>query len=185
MCFPDLMKLSCSLFSSIRGDLNLTTKRILGVLDPIKVVLTNLPESHAESFDLPSFPPDVDGEGSRSVPFHREIWIERTDFAEDPPKGFRRLVPNGEVRLRGAYVIRCDEVLKDEDGMVTELRCSVDRETQGGGSPTGRKVRGTIQRVSVSDALDAEVRLFSALLTPLDDDAGRSGTIGTMCVMSA
>ena len=156
---------------AIREVLNPIAPRVMAVLDPIKVVLTNLPEAHAESIDLPSFPPDVDGEGSRPVPFHREVWIERTDFAEDPPKGFRRLVPNGEVRLRGAYVIRCDEVLKDEDGTVTELRCSVDRETQGGGSPTGRKVRGAIQWVSVTDALDAEVRLFSALLTPLDDDA--------------
>ena len=142
----------------------------MAVLDPIRVVLTNLPEGHEESFEIQYFPDDIGREGSRMVPFGREVWIERSDFAEDPPRGFRRLVLGGEVRLRGAYVIRCEEVVKDDMGMLTELRCTVDAATRGGGSPDGRKVRGTIQWVAIDSALDAEVRLFSELLKPLDQD---------------
>ena len=160
---------------AIREVLNAEAPRVMAVLDPLRVVLTNLPEDHAESFEIASFPPDVGREGSRAVPFGREVWIERSDFAEDPPRGFRRLVPGGEVRLRGAYVIRCDDVVKGDDGDVVELRCTVDAATRGGGSPEGRKVRGTIQWVSVADALDAEVRLYSALLKP-DEDEGEEET---------
>jgi len=156
---------------AIREVLNAEAPRVMAVLDPLRVVLTNLAEGHAESFEIDSFPPDVDRTGSRLVPFGREVWIERSDFAEDPPDGFRRLVPGGEVRLRGAYVIRCEEVVKDGGGAVVELRCSVDPDTRGGGSPRGRKVKGTIQWVSGADALEAEVRLFSALLRPVDADA--------------
>lgn len=157
---------------AIREVLNAEAPRVMAVLDPLRVVLTNLPEEHTESFEMASFPPDVGREGSRSVPFGRAVWIERSDFAEDPPKGFRRLVPGGEVRLRGAYVIRCDEVVRGPDGAVTELRCSVDHETRGGGSPGDRKVKGTIHWVSVTDALDAEVRLYSALLKPDEETVG-------------
>lgn len=154
---------------AIREVLNTEAPRVMAVLDPLKVVLTNLPEDHAESFDIASFPPDVGRDGSRAVPFAAEVWIERSDFAQDPPEGFRRLVPGGEVRLRGAYVLRCDEVVTDEEGAVVELRCSVDLQTRGGSNPEGRRVNGTIHWVSVADALDAEVRLFSALLEPVDE----------------
>tara|TARA_A100001037_G_scaffold36368_2_gene28131 strand:- start:1585 stop:3915 length:2331 start_codon:yes stop_codon:yes gene_type:complete len=155
---------------AIREVLNFECPRVMAVLDPIRVVLTNLPEGHEESFEIQSFPDDVGREGFRTVPFGREVWIERSDFSEDPPRGFRRLVLGGEVRLRGAYVIRCEEVVKDDKGVLTELRCTVDAATRGGGSPDGRKVRGTIQWVAIDSALDAEVRLFSELLKPLDQD---------------
>jgi len=102
-------------------------------------------------------------QGSRGVPFARELYIERADFAENPPKGFRRLVPGGEVRLRYAYVIRCEEVVKDAEGKIVELRCSYDAETRGGDTPDGRKVKGTVQWVSAQHALDAEVRLYERL----------------------
>ncbi|HAT37485.1 MAG TPA: glutamine--tRNA ligase, partial [Gemmatimonadetes bacterium] len=156
---------------AIREVLNFECPRVMAVLDPIRVVLTNLPQGHKESFEIQSFPDDVGREGFRAVPFGREVWIERSDFAEDPPSGFRRLVLGGEVRLRGAYVIRCEEVVKDNKGVLTELRCTVDSATRGGGNPDGRKVRGTIQWVAIASALDAEVRLFSELLKPLDQDS--------------
>jgi glutaminyl-tRNA synthetase len=140
----------------------------MAVLDPLKVVLTNYPAGGIEEIDAPLFPHDVPAEGSRLVPFSRELWIERADFEEAPPKGFRRLVPAGEVRLRYAYVIRCDEVVKDESGRVVELRCTYDPKTRGGSTPEGRKVKGTIQWVSVPHALDAEVRLFDRLFSDCD-----------------
>jgi glutaminyl-tRNA synthetase len=149
---------------AIREILNPVAPRVMAVLDPLKVVLTNWPEGASESLEAPYFPPDVDRHGSRAVPFGRELWIERSDFAEDPPKGFRRLVPGGEVRLRYAFVVRCDEVVKDEDGRVVELRCTYDPETRSGTTPDGRKVKGTIQWVSAAEALAAEVRLFAPLL---------------------
>lgn len=151
---------------AIREVLNPVAPRVMAVLDPLRVVITNYPDrldGESESFDAPSFPPDVDAEGSRPVPFGRELWIERSDFAEDPPKGFRRLVPGGEVRLRHAYVIRCDEVVRDDAGSVIEVRCSYDPETRGGAAPDGRKVKGTIHWVSAAHAVQAEVRLFSTL----------------------
>lgn len=150
---------------AIREVLNTRAPRVMAVLDPLKVVLTNKDDG-VEDIDAPSYPPDVGREGSRMVHFSRELWIERADFAEDPPKGFRRLVPGGEVRLRNAYVIRCDEVVKDDHGSVVELRCTYDAETKGGKTPDGRKVKGTIHWVSAAHALDAEVRLFGPLLKP-------------------
>ena len=153
---------------AIRDVLNASAPRVMAVLDPLKIVLTNWPEGESESFDAPYFPPDVDGEGSRPVPFGRELWIERSDFEEDPPKGFRRLVPGGEVRLRYAFVVRCDEVVKDESGRVVELRCTYDPDTRSGARPDGRKVKGTIHWVSAEDALDSEVRLFTPLLRDED-----------------
>ncbi|MDX1495506.1 MAG: glutamine--tRNA ligase/YqeY domain fusion protein, partial [Longimicrobiales bacterium] len=152
---------------AIREVLNARAPRVMAVLDPLKVVLTNM--EGVEELDAPSYPPDVGREGSRMVPFSNELWIERTDFAEDPPRGFRRLVPGGEVRLRNAYVIRCDEVVKSDDGEVVELRCSYDPETKGGRTPDGRKVKGTIHWVSAPHALDAEVRLFGPLLLPAEE----------------
>lgn len=148
---------------AIRDVLNPVAPRVMAVLDPLKVVLTNYPEGQVEHFDAPYFPPDVDREGSRTVPFGRELYIERADFSADPPKGFRRLVPGGEVRLRYAFVIRCDEVIEDDAGKVVELRCSYDPESRGGTTSDGRKVKGTIQWVSAQHALDAEVRLFERL----------------------
>jgi len=131
-------------------------------------VLTNYPQGETQVIDAPLYPHDVPVDGSRPVPFARELWIERADFEEKPPKGFRRLVPGGEVRLRYAYVIRCDDVIKDGDGRVVELRCSYDAETRGGSTGDGRKVKGTIQWVSVAHALDAEVRLFDRLFADGD-----------------
>ena len=156
---------------AIREVLNASAQRVMAVLDPLKVVLENYPEGEFEEFAAPYFPHDVPLEGSRPVPFSREIYIERADFAEDPPKGFRRLIPGGEVRLRYAYVIRCDEVVKDDHGVVVELRCSYDPESRGGSTSDGRKVKGTIQWVSVEHALDVEVRLFEPLLLDDADDA--------------
>ncbi|HUP52033.1 MAG TPA: glutamine--tRNA ligase/YqeY domain fusion protein [Longimicrobiales bacterium] len=153
---------------AIREVLNPTAPRVMAVLDPLKVVLTNFPADQTDEIDAPLFPHDVPREGSRHVPFTRELWIERTDFEEDPPEGFRRLVPGGEVRLRYAYVICCDEVIKDESGRVVELRCRYDPDTQGGATGDGRKVKGTIQWVSVPHALAAEVRLFDRLLLDFD-----------------
>lgn len=154
---------------AIREVLNPVAPRRMAVLDPLRVVITNW-EGDAEDLDAPSFPPDVDAKGSRPVPFGRVVWIERSDFSVDPPKGFRRLVPGGEVRLRYAYVIRCDEVVRDEDGNVVELRCSYDPETRSGAAPDGRTVKGTIHWVSAEHAVEAEVRLFSKLFLPESDD---------------
>ena len=148
---------------AVREALNPVAPRVMAVLDPIKVVITDFAEGRVEHFDAPYFPPDVGKEGSRKVPFTRELYIERDDFAEDPPKGFRRLVPGEEVRLRYACVIRCEEVVKDAEGNVVELRCSHDPETLGGGTPDGRKVKGTIQWVSAAHALEAEIRQYGPL----------------------
>lgn len=156
---------------AIRDTLNPTAPRVMAVLDPLKVVLTNYPEGDGEELVAPLFPHDVPREGTRPVPFGRELWIERSDFAEDPPKGFRRLVPGEEVRLRYGYVIRCREVVKDADGRVVELRCTYDPDTRGGDTPDGRKVKGTIQWVSAAHGVPAEVRLYDRLFTVPDPDA--------------
>ncbi len=156
---------------AIRDDLNRTAPRVMAVLDPLRVVLVNYPEDANEMLRAPYYPRDVPLEGSRDVPFSGELFIERADFAEHPPKGFRRLVPGGEVRLRYAYVIRCVEVVKDPDsGEIVELRCSYDRQTRGGDTPDGRRVRGTIQWVSAAHALDAEVRLYDRLFDVPDPE---------------
>lgn len=159
---------------AIRDVLNAEAPRVMAVLDPLKVVITNAPEGSVEELNVPYFPPDVGREGSRPVPFTRELWIERSDFSTRPPKGYRRLVPGGEVRLRHAYVIRCDEVIEDGHGAVLELHCSYDPETRGGAAPDGRTIKGTIHWVSAARAVDAEVRLFSPLLRGPDvDEDGR------------
>lgn len=162
---------------AIREILNPVAPRVMAVLDPLRVVITNWPEGDdsVEMLDAPSFPPDVDAEGSRPVPFAGELWIDRSDFSDDPPKGYRRLVPGGEVRLRYGYVIRCDEVVRDESGAVTELRCSYDPETRGGTTPDGRKVKGTIHWLAAAHAVPAEVRLFSSLFLPDPADAVQDG----------
>ena len=155
--------------NSIREDLNRTAPRKMAVLNPIKVVLTNYPEDQEDLLDAVNNPED-EGAGTRSVPFSRELWIERDDFMEDPPKKFFRLAPGREVRLRYAYFIRCEEVIKDEDGNITELHCTVDPDTRGGNAPDGRKVKATLHWVSAQHAVPAEVRLYDHLFAVEDPD---------------
>jgi len=142
------------------------------VLDPIKVVLTNHAEGETDWLDAPYYPHDVPLEGSRKVPFTRELYIERADFMEDPPKKFFRLAPGREVRLRYGYLITCQEVVKDAAGKVVELRCTYDPATRGGDAPDGRKVAATIHWVSAEHAVDAEVRLYDKLFAVPNPDAG-------------
>ena len=163
---------------AIRQVLNQSAPRVMAVLDPVKVVITNYPRGEAEEFEAPYYPHDVPLEGSRTVTFSEEIWIERADFSEHPPKGFRRLVPGGEVRLRYAYVIRCDEVIKDDAGNILELRCSYDPRTRGGSTSGGRKVKGTIQWVSVAQGVEAEARIFDRLFFDEARDDQGSEAIG-------
>ncbi len=147
----------------LREDLNHRAPRVLCVLHPLKVVLTNYPEHLTETLDAPSWPHDVPREGARPLPFGRELYVDRDDFAEEPPRGWHRLAPGTEVRLRHAYVIRCDEVVRDRGtGEITELRCTYDPATLDC-APEGRKVRGTIHWVAARHALPAEVRLYDRL----------------------
>lgn len=146
---------------AIRDDLDKHAPRAMGVLDPLKVVLTEFTEDHEEILEMGNHPKD-ETMGTRQVPLTREIFIDRSDFAEEPPAGFKRLLPEGEVRLRGAYVIRCDEVVKDADGRVLQLNCSVDTATLGK-KPEGRKVKGVIHWVSASRGVAATVRLYDRL----------------------
>ena len=148
----------------VREHLNAIAPRTMAVLDPIKVVIENYPEGQVEWFDMP-FSQDGSVEGSRKVPFSRELYIERDDFREDPPKKFHRLFPGSEVRLRYAYYVTCKDVIKDADGNIVELRCTYDPESKGGATPDGRKIKGTIQWVSVPHAVSAEVRLYEHLFT--------------------
>jgi glutaminyl-tRNA synthetase len=156
---------------AIRDDLNTRAPRVLCVLRPLKVTITNYPQGETETFDAPSWPHDVPREGSRPLPFSGTVYIDRDDFLEGPPKGFHRLSPGAEVRLRYAYVIRCDEVVKDDDGQVIELRCSYDPATRGGSTPDGRQVKGTIQWVSAEHGIPCEVRLYDRLFTVPDPEA--------------
>ena len=158
---------------AVRDELNQTAPRVMCVLRPLKLVVVNFPEGEVEEFDAPYFPDDVGKEGSRLIPFTRELLIERDDFEEVPPKGFRRLVPGEEVRLRYAYVVRCVDVVKDENGELTEVHCTYDPETKSGSTPNGRKVKGTVHWVSASHSLPAEVRLYDRLFSVADpDDTG-------------
>ena len=156
--------------NSVRDDLNKTAPRVMGVLRPLKIVLTNYPEGDDEELEAINNPGDP-AAGTRRVPFSRELYIERDDFMEDPPKKFYRLAPGREVRLRYAYFITCEEVVKNNNGEIVELRCSYDPETRGGNAPDGRKVKSTLHWVSANHALDAEVRLYDHLFrTPNPDD---------------
>ncbi|MFN8581092.1 MAG: glutamine--tRNA ligase/YqeY domain fusion protein [Gemmatimonadaceae bacterium] len=155
---------------AIRNDLNMRVPRVLCVVNPIKVVLTNYPEGQVEHLDASYYPHDVPKTGSRQVPFSRELWIERDDFMEDPPKKFYRLAPGREVRLRYGYLITCTDVLKDASGRVTELRCTYDPATRGGNAPDGRKVQGTIHWVSAAHAHDCTLRLYDKLFSVPDPD---------------
>jgi glutaminyl-tRNA synthetase len=149
----------------VREDLNKSAPRVLGVLQPLRVVIDNYPEGMIEEFDAVNNPEDP-SMGSRKIPFSRVIYIERDDFREDPPKQFYRLSPGREVRLRYAYFIRCENVIRDEKtGEITELRCTYDPATRGGDSPDGRKVKATLHWVSAQHACEAEVRLHDHLFT--------------------
>ncbi len=154
---------------AIREVLNQAAPRVMAVLDPIKIVLTDYPDGQTEEFEAPYFPHDVPREGTRMVPFSNELFIERTDFEEDPPPGFWRLVPGGEVRLRHAYVIRCEKVVRDKAGQLVELHCTHDSESRGGKGTAGRKVKGTIQWVSAAQALTAEIRLYDHLFLEIPE----------------
>ncbi len=148
---------------AIRDDLNARAPRVLCVLRPLKVVLTNYPEDRVEWLDAPYWPRDIPREGSRQLPFSRTLFIERDDFMEEPPKGYFRLAPGREVRLRYGYFIRCEEVVKDGSGEIVELRCTYDPATRGGQAPDGRRVQGTIHWVSAEHALPIEARLYDRL----------------------
>ncbi|MCH2212092.1 MAG: glutamine--tRNA ligase/YqeY domain fusion protein [Fuerstiella sp.] len=160
--------------NSVREDLNRTAERRMAVLNPVKVVITNYPEDREEEIQAINNPED-DAAGTRTVPFSRELWLERDDFMEDPPKKFFRLAPGREVRLRYAYFIRCDKAIKDTDGNIIELHCTYDPETQGGNAPDGRKVKATLHWVSALHAVEAEVRLYDHLFATEDpNDVGAS-----------
>src|SRR5262249_33719426 len=166
---------------TVRDEFNRTATRRLAVLRPIKVVLTNYPDAKTEELDAINNPEDPNA-GTRKIPFGRELYIEREDFMESPPPKYFRLRPGGEVRLKYAYIIKCEEVVKDNAGSVTELRCSVDLDSKSGGPTAGRKVKGTIHWVSVAHAIDAEVRLYDRLFTVPDPDSASaegSGEIGS------
>ncbi len=155
----------------VREDLNETAPRVLAVLRPLKVVIDNYPVDQAEEFEAANHPqkPEM---GSRMVTFSRELFIEQDDFAEDPPKGFFRMTPGSEVRLRYAYIVRCTGVVKDEGGKVIEVHCQYDPDSRGGSAADGRKIKGTIHWVSAPHALDAEIRLFDRLFTDPNPDRG-------------
>jgi glutaminyl-tRNA synthetase len=154
----------------IREELNARAPRAMAVVDPLKIVLTNYPESRLEDMDVVNNPEDPSA-GTRKVPFEREIYIERDDFMENPPKKFFRLAPGREVRLRNAYLITCTEIVKDASGVVLELRCTYDPATRGGNAPDGRKVKATLHWVAAAQAVDAEIRLYDRLFTVEDPEA--------------
>ena len=154
---------------AIREDLNKRALRRLAVLRPIRVVITNFPEDKTEELDAVNNPED-ESAGKRRIPFTRELFVERDDFQEVPPPKFFRLKPGGEVRLKYAYIIKCDEVVKDASGNLTELRCTADLDSKTGGTTAGRKVKGTIHWVSAAHAVDAEVRLYDRLFTETEPE---------------
>ncbi len=159
---------------SLRDHLNKTAQRAMAVLRPLKVVITNYPEGKTEWLDAVNNPEDASA-GARQVPFSRVLYIERDDFMENPPRRFYRLAPGREVRLRYGYFIRCEEVIRDADGNIVELRCSYDPQTRGGSSPDGRKVRATLHWVSAAHALDSELRLYDHLFTRWNPDEDADG----------
>ena len=159
----------------LREDLNRRAPRVMAVLDPVRVVLTNYPEGKVEELDAVNNPEDA-SQGTRKVPFSRELLIDRDDFREVPPPKYHRLSPGQEVRLRWGYIIRCDEAVKDPvTGVLMELRCTYDPQTRGGDAPAGRKVKGTIHWVSAAHARNAEVRLYDRLFSAPNPDAAPEG----------
>ncbi|MCC8539255.1 glutamine--tRNA ligase/YqeY domain fusion protein [Xanthomonas axonopodis pv. poinsettiicola] len=160
----------------LREDLDAAAARRMAVIEPLKLVLTNLPDGHTETLQFSNHPKH-ESFGTREVPFARELWIEREDFAEVPPKGWKRLVPGGEVRLRGAGIARVDEVIKDADGQIVELRGWLDPESRPGMEGANRKVKGTIHWVSAAHAVEAEIRLYDRLFSvekPDDESEGKT-----------
>jgi glutaminyl-tRNA synthetase len=158
----------------VREDLNKRAPRVMAVLRPLKVVLTNYPEGQVEDVDVINNPED-EAAGTRKVPFSRVLYIEQDDFREDPPKKFFRLSPGREVRLRCAYFITCQEVVKDAGGAIVELRCTYDPATRGGDSPDGRRVKATMHWVSAAHAKQAEVRIYDRLFSVEDPEADEAG----------
>lgn len=159
---------------SIRDDLDKNAPRAMCVLNPLKVVIDNWEQAEEQKLEISAHPKD-ESLGMREIFFGKELYIDRSDFEEEPPKGFKRLIPGGEVRLRGAYVIRCDEVVKDEQGNVIELRCSYDSDTLGK-KPEGRKVKGVVHWVSTAKALPVEVRLYDRLFNHESPDSDKDGS---------
>ena len=157
--------------NALRDELNKSSNRVMAVLDPLKVVITNFTEGETENLDAINNPENPNA-GSRKIPFSKEIYIEKNDFMEDPPRKFFRLGPGREVRLRYAYFITCTNVIKDSGGNIVELHCTYDPKTKSGSAPDGRKVKGTIHWVSAKDAVDAEVRLYDRLFKKSDPDKG-------------
>ncbi|MCU0694370.1 MAG: glutamine--tRNA ligase, partial [Polyangiaceae bacterium] len=156
---------------AIRDDLNREVPRVLCVLRPLKVVIENYPAGQFEQLEAPFYPHDIPKQGARRLPFERELFIDRDDFLENPPKGFFRLSPGTEVRLRYAYIIRCERVVKNETGEIVELRCTYDPQTRGGNPADGRKIKGTIHWVSASLSVPVEVRLYDRLFLVESPDA--------------
>ena len=154
----------------VREELNKTSPRRMGVLNPLKIIIENYPEEESEELEASNNPEDPRA-GTRKVLFSREIYIERDDFMEDPPKKFFWLAPDKEVRLRYAYFITCTHLIKDENGEIVELRCTYDPDTRGGNAPDGRKVKGTLHWVSAAHAVPAEIRLYDRLFTEPDMNA--------------
>ena len=155
--------------STLREDLNKRCERRMAVLNPLKVVITNYPEDQVETLRAVNNP-ENESDGKRDLPFSKEIYIEKDDFMEDPPKKFFRLSPGREVRLRYAYFITCEEVIKDSEGNITELHCKYDPETKGGNPPDGRKVKATLHWVSASNSIDAEIRKYDRLFNKPEPD---------------
>ncbi|MDD4813622.1 MAG: glutamine--tRNA ligase/YqeY domain fusion protein [Bacteroidales bacterium] len=153
----------------IREDLNKRAPRVMGVLNPVKLIIDNYPEGKTEYLDTVNNPEDPEA-GTRSLPFSRELWIEREDFMEDPPKKFFRLSPGNEVRLKSAYIVKAESVEKDADGIITAIHCTYDPQSLSGSDEAKRKVKGTLHWVSAAHALDAEVRLYDRLFNDPDPD---------------
>ncbi len=160
----------------IREDLKMKKQRVMAVLDPIKLVIDNYPEGQVEYFDVINNPENEEM-GTRKVPFSRELYIDREDFMEEPPKKYFRLFPGNEVRLMNAYFVKCESFIKDENGKVTEIHCTYDPETRSGSGFTGRKVKGTIHWVSAAHAVNAEVRLYENII---DEEKGKLNEDGTL-----
>lgn len=164
----------------LRQELEVRAQRAMAVLDPLKVVIENYPEGPGEEFEIPRYPQDKERQETRTVPFSRELYIEREDFMENPPRKFFRLSPGREVRLLNAYYITCCDVVKDENGEIIELRCTYDPETRGGMSPDGRRIKGTLHWVSAEHSIPAEVRLYKHLFTrpnPYEVEEGQDFTV--------
>ena len=158
--------------NAVRDDLNVTAPRVMCVLDPVKVVIDNYPEEWTEEMEAANHPQDP-AMGSRKLPFSRELYIERSDFMENPPAKFHRLGPGREVRLRYGYLITCTSVDKDENGTIEKIHCTYDSSTRGGSTPDGRKVKGTIHWVSARHALPCQVRLYDRLFVAENPEADK------------